>query len=111
MTHIAHSQRGDTHLDLVGLVDFDLRPVRAAPARAVLTEPIMVGNLVQRAVFTMRIDDEDTGLVMRLHQFFDDNAGEVALASTGTGDDGKVCANEVLDAEYDGYCARGTREQ
>src|SRR5215469_481789 len=108
MAHIAHSQRGDTHFDLVGLVDFDLRPVRVAPAHAVLAEPIVVGNLVQRAVFTMRIDDEDTGLVMRLHQFFDDDAGEVALASTSTGDDGKMCANEVLNAEYDGYRARGT---
>src|SRR6266568_1112244 len=98
MAHIAHSQRGDAHLDLLRLIDSDLRPVSATPASAVLTELIVVGNLVQCAVFPMRIDNQDTGLVMRLHQFFDDDACE-------------VCADEVLDAEDDGHCAMRTCEQ
>src|SRR5215472_18767839 len=101
MALIAHCQRGDAHLDLLWLVDSDLRPVSPAPAIAVLTELIVVGNLVQCAVFAMRIDNQDTGLVMRLHQFFDDDAGGVAFASSSTGDDGEVCADEVPDAKDD----------
>src|SRR5260370_33250252 len=99
MAHIAHSQRGDAHLDLLRLVDSDLRPVSATPASAVLTELIVVGNLVQCAVFAMGIDNQDTGLVMRLQQFFDDDAGEVAFASASTGENGGGLADEVLETE------------
>ena len=68
-------------------------------------------NLLQGIVLAVRVDDEDGGAVVGHQELFEEDAGEVAFAAAGAGDDGEVCAGEAAHVEGDGDGAGVAAEQ
>ena len=59
----------------------------------------------------MRIENEHTGFIIGLHEFFDNDTGKVAFTSACTGNDGKMGAHQVLHGEHNGHCLGRTGQQ
>src|SRR2546428_4392336 len=97
MTHIADLERRDTHLDLLWLIDFNLRLIATAFPIALLAELRRIGDFTQRTILTMRIEDEHTGFIVRLHEFLDDHAGEITFTGTSAGDNRQVRTDNIFD--------------
>jgi len=57
------------------------------------------------------IENEDAGLVVGLHEFLDDDTGEVAFACSRAGDNGEMGAHEVSDGEHDRHGIGRTRQE
>jgi hypothetical protein len=68
-------------------------------------------HLLQRAVLAVRVDDQHGSAVVRHHQFFQQHAGQIALAAAGAGDDRQVGAGEALDIKRHRHCAGCAAEQ
>ena len=110
MTHIADLERGDTYLDLLRLIDFNLRLIPTASPIALLAELKCIGDFTQRTIFAMGIEDEYAGFIVGLHQFLDDHAGKIAFTGTGAGDDRQVRTDNIFDGEDNGNSIGGAGE-
>src|ERR1051326_2525927 len=109
VTEIAEHERGDAYLDLIVTIDLDFGLIRAAPAACAKLWPVC--NLVERAVFAVWVNNQHAGFVIGPHQFFDDDAGKVAFAGAGAGDDCQVRADHFSDIKDDRYRAICSGEQ
>ena len=66
-----------------------------------LAEPRVLVDLLQRAIFAVRIDDQDCRAVMRHEQFFEQDAGKIALSGAGAGEHGKVSRDDFTNGKDD----------
>ncbi len=111
MAHIAYTQCRDTHLHLVWLIDPDLWSVTATSAAALFGEMSNIGDLTERTILTVRIENKHAGFIKGLHQFFDDDTGKITLARASAGNDSQVRADEVSHRKHHRHSVRRTGEQ
>src|SRR5258708_32201567 len=82
MAHIAHCERRDAHLDLFWFVDSYLCLISTSSTIILLSKLGEIGDLIERAIFAMRINNQYTCFIMRLNQYHYKDAGKVAFTTT-----------------------------
>ncbi len=96
MAHITHGQRRNAHLDLFRFINSHLCLIPASSTIALLSKSRKIGDLIERSVFAVRIDDQDARLIVGLHQLFNQHAGKVALTRACAGDDSNVRTHNIF---------------
>ncbi len=105
IAQVADGQAVDADLDGVRAEDADLGAIVA------VLEGRVILHVLERVILAVRVEDDDRGLVVRHHQFFQQHPGEIAFAAAGAGDDRQVRAGKAAHVQRDGDGVFGAAEE
>ena len=71
----------------------------------------VAGHLGEGVILSVRVDDQDAGTILRLHELLDDNGSQVALSRTGRSENRQVSRREVAASQDDRNRVRASTQQ